>query len=200
MEKDLAQLIKRVEACEVCRDHLPGKPRPVVQCRSAARLLIVGEAPGPQAHRTGIPWNDPSGQCLRTWMGISRKVFYEHSAIAILPMGFCYPGKRSFGDLPPRSECAPQWHDQLLQQMPAIELTLVVGQLAHDHYLPDRGTYGLTQTIRHWERFLPDFLPLPDPSPKNHLWVETNSWFEADVLPGLRKRVAKLLRINGGAS
>ncbi len=193
MKADLARIIDEVKRCDICREHLPLGPRPVVVCRSTARLLIVGQAPGTRVHRTGIPWNDPSGERLREWMGVDREVFYEHPSIAIMPMGFCYPGKGKSGDLPPRKECAEQWHDRLLQQMPQIELTLAIGQYAQTHYLPDKGTRGVTETTRHWRRFAPEYLPLPHPSPRNNLWLRKNPWFESEVLPGLRQRVADLL-------
>lgn len=193
MEKELTQLLEQVKACEICREYLPLGPRPVVVCRSTARLLIVGQAPGTRVHRTGIPWNDPSGERLREWMNIDRDVFYHHPSIAIMPMGFCYPGKGKSGDLPPRQECAEHWHLSLLEKMPLIELTLVIGQYAQTHYLPHRGTQGVTETTRQWKQFLPEYIPLPHPSPRNNLWLKKNPWFEADVLPGLRRRVAELL-------
>lgn len=187
----LADVLARVRACRHCEQNLPLGANPVLSASATARLLIVGQAPGTRVHATGIPWNDPSGERLRDWLQLDREVFYDTSRIAIVPMGFCYPGKGKSGDLPPRKECAPLWHESLLQQMPALELILLVGSYAQQYYLgPDRET--LTARVQRWQDFGPRFLPLPHPSPRNTLWLRRNPWFEAQVLPDLRARIAAL--------
>ena len=187
----LAGLLARVRACRHCEQNLPLGANPVLSASATARLLIVGQAPGTRVHATGIPWNDPSGERLRDWLQLERDAFYDASRIAIVPMGFCYPGKGKSGDLPPRKECAPLWHESLLQQMPALELILLVGSYAQQYYLgPDRET--LTARVRRWQDFAPRFLPLPHPSPRNTLWLRRNPWFEEQVLPDLRARIAAL--------
>ncbi|MGH8454938.1 MAG: uracil-DNA glycosylase family protein [Nevskiales bacterium] len=190
--RSLNALLAEVRICRVCAAHLPLGPRPVLRVSTTARLLIVGQAPGTKVHATGIPWNDPSGDRLRDWMGVDRETFYDESRIAITPMGFCYPGKGASGDLPPRPECAPLWHARLLSLMPDIELTLLVGQYAQRYYL-DTGDRNLTHTVREFRRHAPRYLPLPHPSPRNQLWLKRNPWFEREVLPVLRRRVTRLL-------
>jgi uracil-DNA glycosylase len=190
--KPLAALLKEVRSCKVCEDYLPHKPNPVLRARETARLLIVGQAPGTKVHKTGVPWNDPSGDRLRSWMQVGRDAFYDETRIAIIPVGFCYPGKGSAGDLPPRPECAPLWHDKLLALLPNIRLTLLIGSYAQQFYLVDKKT-SLTETVKCWKQYEPLFLPLPHPSPRNLNWLKKNPWFEQDVLPVLRERVAALL-------
>lgn len=187
----LVRLVAEVRACRLCEAHIP-EPRPILRVSATARLLIVGQAPGVRVHATGIPWNDPSGDNLRSWMGVDRETFYDGSRIAIVPTGLCYPGHGPHGDLPPRPECAPQWHPRLLALMPHVRLILLVGDYAQRHYLPsDRRL--LTERVRAFGEFAPRFLPLPHPSPRNRLWLRRNPWFAADVLPVLRERVACLL-------
>ncbi|MYM63149.1 uracil-DNA glycosylase family protein [Pseudomaricurvus sp. HS19] len=193
----LHQLLNEVQQCRLCADHLPLGPRPVVQIRDGARLLIIGQAPGTRVHASGIPWNDPSGDRLRRWLGIERETFYDDPRIAIMPMGFCYPGKGRSGDLPPRPECAPQWHQALLQHMPELELTLCIGQYAQNYYLRDHeaGRFAsLTERVRQWQQFAPDYLPLPHPSPRNIRWFNNNPWFEDELVPWLQQRVSTLLQ------
>jgi uracil-DNA glycosylase len=156
-------------------------------------LLIVGQAPGTKVHESGIPWNDPSGDRLRDWLELSPERFYDETDIAIVPMGFCYPGKGKSGDLPPRPECAPLWHDALLQRMPRLELTLLVGSYAQDYYLGKSGD-TLTDRVRRYREFGPRFFPLPHPSPRNTLWLRRNPWFEEEVVPALRERLASGFR------
>ncbi len=194
-------LLARVRACGVCAPHLPHPPHPVVRASPTARLLIVGQAPGRRVHETGIPWNDPSGDLLRHWLGLAREAFYDESRIAIVPTGLCYPGTVQGSDLPPRPECAPLWHPQLLAAMPAIRLTLLIGAYAQAYYLGRRRHRTLAATVAAWRDFAPDCLPLPHPSPRNRGWLKRNSWFEAEVLPMLRERVGTLLAAsdNGGA-
>jgi len=188
----LLQLLDEVSACHVCEAHLPLGPRPVVQAGAGARLLIVGQAPGTRVHNSGIPWNDASGDRLRDWLQMDRKMFYDPEHIAIVPMGLCYPGKGKSGDLPPRSECAPLWHARLLEQLPNVELTLLVGSYAQRYYLRD-GYRTLTERVRHWRDFAPAYFPLVHPSPRNQFWLTSNPWFEEDLLPALRERVWQIL-------
>lgn len=195
-------LLARVRACTLCAPYLPNPPRPILRASATATLLIVGQAPGRRVHETGIPWNDPSGDQLRAWLGMTRDTFYDESRIAIVPTGLCYPGTVRGSDLPPRPECAPLWHPVLRAAMPAIQLTLLIGAYAQAYYLGDRRGQTLTDTVAAWRDFAPDFLPLPHPSPRNRGWLKRNPWFEAEVLPMLRKRVGAALRAsdNGGAA
>jgi uracil-DNA glycosylase len=178
----------------VCAAHLPLGPRPVLRGSATARLLIVGQAPGTRVHATGIPWNDPSGDRLRQWLDLDRERFYDEARIAIVPIGLCYPGTYPRGgDLPPRPECAPLWHPKLRPALPDLRLTLLVGQYAHAFYLGGRRRRSLTETVRAWREYLPEFLPLPHPSWRTTRWLQLNPWFEADVLPELRRRTRQLL-------
>ena len=189
----LDQLLARVRDCSVCAAHLPLGPRPVLQASATAKLMIVGQAPGTRVHETGIPFNDPSGDNLRAWLGIGPEVFYDAARIAIVPAGFCYPGKGKSGDAPPRPECAPLWHDDLRALMPGIELTLLLGAYAQAYYLGDRREKTLAATVKNWRVFGPEFLPTPHPSPRNRLWLRRNPWFEGDVVPELRAWVHRLI-------
>ena len=190
----LDALLARVRSCTICADHLALGPRPVLRMAASARVLIIGQAPGTRVHETGIPWNDPSGERLRAWMDMEPGVFYDEARVAIMPMGFCYPGRdASGGDKPPRPECAPAWHDALLTHLPGIRLTLLVGAYAQARYLKDRKQKTLTETVRAWRGHGPDFLPLPHPSWRNTGWLKRNPWFEADVIPDLRARLARAL-------
>jgi uracil-DNA glycosylase len=189
----LPQLLKKVRACTICAEHLPHGPRPVLQMDARARILIAGQAPGSKVHASGVPFDDASGQRLREWMGLSREQFYDPKLVAILPMGFCYPGTGRSGDLPPRRECAPQWRARLLQALPRIELTLLIGQYAMAWHLPDTKTHSLTDAVRAWREQWPATLPMPHPSPRNNIWLKMNPWFVTDVVPALQARVAELL-------
>ncbi len=188
----LPQLLQQVRACTLCAPYLALGPRPVLQVAETARILIAGQAPGRKVHDSGVPFDDASGQRLRQWMGIDANVFYDPTRVAILPMGFCYPGTGKSGDLPPRGECAPQWRAQLLQTMPNIELTLVIGQYALAWHLPN-ATSSLTDTVKAWQDHWPAVLPLPHPSPRNNIWLKANPWFAAEVVPQLQARVAAVL-------
>ena len=187
-----ASLIDEVRACTLCSPHLPHGPRPVVQCHPEARLLIAGQAPGRKVHESGKPFDDASGERLREWMGVSRDVFYDPKRVAILPMGFCYPGTGKTGDLPPRPECAPAWRERLLWILRNLELTLVIGQYAQAYHLADARSL-LTENVRAWREYWPGTVPLPHPSPRNNIWLRRNPWFEAELLPVLRKRIAAVL-------
>jgi len=191
---DLEALVASARACRVCAENLPLGPRPVLRARESARLLIVGQAPGTRVHETGVPWNDPSGDRLRYWLALDREAFYDEVRLAIVPMGFCYPGRdERGGDRPPRPECAPLWHPPLRAALPRIELTLLVGSYAQRYYLGKRRKASLTETVRAWRDYLPDSLPLPHPSWRNTAWLKKNPWFEADLVPELRRRVAALM-------
>jgi len=182
----LDQLLKNIADCTVCETHLPLGPRPVVAATPTSKIVIIGQAPGLKVHQTGIPFNDPSGDRLRDWMGIDNKVFYDATKIAIIPMGFCYPGRGKSGDLPPRKECAPLWHPLLFEMMPEVKLKLLVGQYAQKYYLENNAKRNLTETVRAYKEYLPNFLPLPHPSPRNNIWLKKNEWFEEDLIPELR--------------
>ncbi|MEM7294051.1 MAG: uracil-DNA glycosylase family protein [Pseudomonadota bacterium] len=188
----LSKVLSEVRACTHCAEHLPLGPRPVLRAKRGAKVLLVGQAPGTRVHASGIPWDDPSGDRLREWLGVDKKVFYDERLIAIVPMGFCYPGKGKSGDAPPRPECAPLWHEKILAGLPQIELTLLIGQYAQQYYLEDEYK-TLTERVRNWREAPPNFLPLPHPSPRNRLWLKKNSWFEEEVLPYLSERISSLL-------
>ena len=179
----------QARACRICEAHLPLGPRPVLRAHPDARVLIVGQAPGTKVHESGIPWNDPSGDRLRTWLNVDSEEFYDERRFAIIPMGFCYPGRGKSGDLPPRPECAPIWHRLLLEGLPNIELTLLIGQYAQKYYLGGDARRTLTDTVRAWQDYLPRFLPMPHPSPRNQFWLKKNPWFEKEVIPALRNRL-----------
>ncbi|XKY37829.1 uracil-DNA glycosylase family protein [Enterovibrio sp. 27052020O] len=187
----LNSLLSDVAKCRLCVDHLPLGPRPVVQAAPSAKLLIIGQAPGTRVHETGIPWNDPSGDRLREWLQIDKTQFYDPDQIAIMPMGFCYPGRGKSGDLPPRPECAPTWHQAIKQHLPDVTLTLLIGDYAQRHYLNNKPR-TLTQTVQANARWAPDFIALPHPSPRNNLWLKKNPWFEQETLPQLRIRIDQL--------
>lgn len=181
-------------ACQICVDHLPLGPRPVFALHPESRIVIIGQAPGTKVHASGIPWDDASGRRLREWMGVDEEQFYDAAKFAILPMGFCYPGKGKSGDLPPRPECAPQWHGTMLKMMPKVKLILLFGQYAQKYYLGNTLKKTLTETVQNWEEYLPEYLPMPHPSPRNNIWLKKNPWFEKDILKYLRAEVAKALK------
>lgn len=194
MTKAFDALLCDIRACQICRDHLPLGPRPIVRGFTSAKILIIGQAPGTRVHASGIPWDDKSGDRLRDWLQLTPDDFYDESRIAIMPMGFCYPGRQvKGGDLPPRPECAPKWHDELRRSFKNVELTLLVGSYAQKYYLPKKPTRTMTETVRAWRDYMPSLLPTPHPSWRAGIWLSKNPWFEEDVLPVLRSRVAKLL-------
>jgi uracil-DNA glycosylase len=188
-----ALLLQQVRACTLCAPHLPLGVRPVLQVHPAARILVVGQAPGIRVHYSGVPFDDASGDRLREWMGITRDVFYEPAQMAIVPMGFCYPGTSKSGDLPPRPECAPHWRQQVLAHLPQIALTLVIGQYAQAWHLPKSGNSSVTSTVERWQEFAPGVIPLPHPSPRNNIWLKRNPWFSETLLPELKALVAQAL-------
>ena len=192
MKGELEQLLRKVRSCEICLSSLPHGVRPVLQCDERARILIAGQAPGRRVHESGVPFDDPSGDRLRDWMGLSKKTFYDASRVAILPMGFCYPGTGKSGDLPPRAECAPEWRERLLAQLPNIELTLVLGKYAMDAHLssPKR---TVTEAVQSWTQEWPTIVPLPHPSPRNQVWFKRNSWFLEELIPKLQRRISQIL-------
>jgi uracil-DNA glycosylase len=190
--KIFTTLIEEVSSCTRCASHLPHGVRPIFQINPQAKILIAGQAPGRVAHESGIPFDDASGNRLREWMGISKETFYNDKNIAILPMGFCYPGTGKTGDLPPRPECALAWRAKLLKQLTQLELTLVIGQYAQSYHLPEN-KLSLTDTVKGWQNYWPNVLPLPHPSPRNNIWLKRNPWFESEIIPILRQRINALL-------
>ncbi len=194
MTQDLNSLLTEIRACDLCADELPRGPRPVVRASSTARLMIIGQAPSTRVHETGLSWNDASGNRLREWMQLDRAQFYDERQIAIMSMGFCYPGvDRNGGDKPPRRECAPAWHPRLLPLLGNVELTLLIGAYAQKEYLGERRCRTMTETVARWRDYMPAFLPLPHPSWRNTGWLRKNPWFDEDVLPVLRARVRDLV-------
>ena len=191
----LTELLREVRACRLCEEHLPLGPRPVLRASVSARILIVGQAPGTRVHETGVPWNDPSGDRLREWMGLDRDTFYDETRIAIIPIGMCYPGRDPRGgDKPPCPECAPHWHPRLRPMLPNVRLTILAGQYAHRFYLQRTAKASLTETVFAWREYIPEFVPLPHPSWRNTGWLKKNPWFEREIVPYLRRRVRSLLK------
>jgi uracil-DNA glycosylase len=191
-EDDFSQLIESVRQCRLCEKSLPMGPRPVLQVDPRARILIAGQAPGRRVHESGIPFDDPSGDRLREWLGVSKATFYDSAQIAILPMGFCYPGTGTSGDLPPRPECEQAWRSRLMQQLGAVRLTVVIGMYAQKWHLPDTRK-NLTETVRAWRDYAPTIIPLPHPSPRNNIWLKKNPWFSEELLPVLHEPVRQVL-------
>lgn len=190
------RLMTEVQQCRICAEHLTLGPRPVLQLDPRARILIASQAPGRKVHLSGVPFSDASGDRLRAWLGITLEQFYDPTRIAIVPMGLCYPGSGSGGDLPPRSECGPHWRARLLAQLPALRLTLVIGRYAMAYHLP-AAVPSVTTAVQAWRNSWPGVVPLPHPSPRNNIWLRRNPWFEAQLLPPLRERVAQLLAETG---
>lgn len=185
-------LLQKIRKCEICKEHLPLGPRPIIAAESKAKILIIGHAPGTKVHASGIPWDDQSGKQLRKWMGVSEDLFYDETFIAQMPMGFCYPGKGKSGDLPPRPECAPQWHQQVLDQLVNLEMILLIGQHSQRYYLKDRLYKNLTETVAHFDKYLPQHFVMPHPSPRNRFWLRKNPWFEEEVIPVLQQKIEQL--------
>lgn len=189
MSRKLDALLSEIRACRLCEAQLPLGPRPVLRASASSRLLIVGQAPGTKVHASGVPWDDASGKRLREWLGMDAETFYDASKIAIVPMGFCYPGKAGSGDAPPRPECRATWHPRLLPLLKNVQLTLLIGQYSQDYFLGKRRKATLTETVAAWREYMPVHLPLPHPSPRNVGWFKANPWFERDVVSALRERV-----------
>lgn len=190
---DFEQLHVELKACRACAESLPLGPAPVTHLFPTARVLIMSQAPGSKAHHSGVAWDDPSGKRLREWLGVSFEEFYEGGLLSTVSMGFCYPGRGKSGDLPPRPECAPLWHARLLPALPDVRLKLLVGQYSQGKYLAARRKKTLTETVRNWETYMPEFFPLPHPSPRNGIWMRKNPWFEVEVLPALKQTVREIL-------
>ncbi len=191
--QDDTSLLREISACTICAPYLPLGPRPVLQFGCTSRILIIGQAPGSKVHASGVPWQDDSGDRLREWTGISREDFYDPTKVALMPMGFCYPGKAAGGDAPPRPECAPHWHERILNLLPPDRLTLLVGSYAQERYLPKDSGKTLVERVRAFERFAPAVFPTPHPSWRSVGWQERNPWFEAELLPRLRAAIRRKL-------
>ena len=191
--ENLNSILREVRNCKLCEAHLPLGANPVLSINSQSKILIIGQAPGTKVHATGIPWNDPSGDELRRWLDVDKNAFYDPEIFGIMPMGFCYPGRGRGGDLPPRKECAPTWHSMLSSQMPNLKLILLIGAFAQSYYLGERRKNNLTETVKNFKEYLPNYFPLVHPSPRNGLWMRKNPWFETEVLPELRDRVLTLI-------
>ncbi len=186
-------LIREIRDCTRCAAELPLGPRPVLSFVRDSKVLLVGQAPGTRVHASGVPWNDPSGERLRAWLGVEVERFYDPRAFAIVPMGFCYPGRAGSGDAPPRPECAEAWMERVRAYLRSVELTLLIGSYAQAWFLGERRRPTLTETVRAWREYAPEFFVLPHPSPRNNLWLRKNPWFEAEVLPVLRDRISRLI-------
>ena len=187
------KLLQEIRKCVVCEKFLPCAPRPIIQASARSRIVIIGQAPGQKVNESGIPWNDLSGNELRRWLGVEKEQFYNADLFALMPMGFCYPGKGKSGDLPPRAECAPLWHEKLLSEMKNVELTLLIGQYAQKLYLGAESSATITENVHNYQAFLPRYLPLVHPSPRNKIWQKKNPWFELTVVPKLQDIIAKTI-------
>ena len=194
--RSLQRLVNDIERCQICQKHLPMGANPVLRVSKSASVLIAGQAPGVRVHRSSIPFDDPSGDRLRQWMGVDKETFYDVEKIAIVPMGFCYPGTGKQGDLPPRSECRETWHPQLLPLLNQVQLILAIGAYAQQYHLANRKMKTLTETVANWQCYGPNVIPLPHPSPRNNIWLKRNPWFEVELLPYLQKRVTDLLTLD----
>ena len=189
----MEDLLHDIRQCNICSEHLQFGPRPVVSAHQDSKIVIIGQAPGTKVHNSGIPWDDASGRQLRKWLNVSDEDFYNEQKFAIIPMGFCYPGKGKTGDLPPRSECAPQWHEQLFRKMSNLELVILIGIYAQKYYLQKQAKNTLTETVANYKDYLPKYFVLPHPSPRNRFWLTKNPWFDIEVVPELQKRIKELI-------
>ena len=189
----MEHLLHDIRQCRICEAHLPLGPRPIVTGHPTSKIVIIGQAPGTKVHASGIPWDDASGKQLRKWLNVSDEDFYDETKFAIIPMGFCYPGKGKSGDLPPRKECAPQWHDPLFDQMKNVELVILIGMYAQKYYLKDQAKRTLTETVANYKYYLPKYFTLPHPSPRNRFWLTRNPWFDKEVLGELKTSVESIL-------
>ena len=189
----MKKLLAEISHCTICKKHLPFAPRPVLQAGSDAKIIIVGQAPGLKVQQSGKAWDDASGKKLREWLGVDDETFYNPKQIALVPMGFCYPGKGASGDLAPRPECAPQWHKLLLTAMKKAEMIILIGQYSQQYYLKEKAEENLTATVKVFKKYLPQYFPLPHPSPRNRFWLVQNKWFEKETVPLLQKKVKAIL-------
>ncbi len=193
MSQKLDMLINEIRDCRICEHQLPCGANPVFSVGQKSKILIIGQAPGLKVHKSGIPWDDQSGKELRRWLGVSKEEFYNLDNFGVLPIGFCYPGKSIKGDLAPRSECAPQWHSKILSFLTRVELVLLIGKYAQDYYLKAAREKNLTETVLNWKKYLPDYFPLPHPSPRNFIWRNKNVWFDHQIVPNLQVMVRTIL-------
>lgn len=187
------KLLIEIRKCTACKDFLPNEPKPIIQASTSSKIIIIGQAPGQKVQKSGIPWDDASGENLRSWLGVNKSVFYNDKIFALVPMGFCYPGTGTSGDLPPRKECAELWHKQVMNQLKNVQLTLLIGQYSQNYYLGATAKKNLTETARSYKEYLPTYLPLPHPSPRNNIWQKKNSWFADKLIPLLQERVTKIV-------
>jgi uracil-DNA glycosylase len=190
----LKELISNIKSCEVCKPYLELGPNPVLTAHPKSKIVIIGQAPGTVVHKSGVPWEDKSGDNLRAWMGVSKEIFYDPKIFALIPMGFCYPGKGTSGDLPPRKECAPLWHEPLLSQLKEVKLIILIGKYAQYYYLGNQSHKTLKQTVKNFTNYLPAHFVLPHPSPRNNIWQAKNEWFKSDVLPTLKESIGFILK------
>lgn len=186
-------MVKKISGCTVCVPNLELGPRPIFSADEESKIVIIGQAPGRIVHKNGIPWNDKSGENLRKWMDVNEAIFYNPQEIALIPMGFCYPGKAKSGDLAPRKECAPLWHNTLLGRMKNVKLILLVGKYAQDYYLEEKAKSTLTDTVRNYKEYLPDYMVLPHPSPRNNIWQAKNEWFKQELIPELQQIIKEII-------
>jgi len=190
----MKKLLEEIRKCTVCKKYLPNKPKPIIQASEKSRILIIGQAPGQKVQDTGIPWDDKSGDELRRWLDVNKEQFYDNTLFALMPMGFCYPGKGTSGDMAPRSECAPLWHNSVLSEMKEIKLILLIGQYSQKYYLGKDFNTNITENIRSFKKFMPNYLPLVHPSPRNRIWQKKNPWFESTVVPFLQRSVRQIIQ------
>ncbi len=190
----MEDLLHEIRQCNTCLEYLVLGPRPVVTAHLESKIVIIGQAPGTKVHNSGIPWDDASGKQLRKWLNVSDEEFYDTKKFAIVPMGFCYPGKGKSGDLPPRPECAPQWHDAIMTKMPNVELVILIGMYAQKYYLKKKAKRTLTETVAEYKTYLPLYFPLPHPSPRNRFWLTKNPWFEKEVVPDFQTKITQLIQ------
>lgn len=186
-------MFQEIRSCRTCESFLEAGLNPVIAASKSSKIIVIGQAPGRKVHLSGVPWDDKSGENLRNWLGVDKVTFYDVEKLALIPMGFCYPGKGRSGDLPPRPECAPLWHLRLLSQMKEVRLTLLIGKYAQQYYLGRTAKPTLTETVLHFKEYLPRFFPLPHPSPRNNIWQRKNEWFGEEVLPELKKMVHPII-------
>ncbi len=190
----MEKLLFEIRKCSVCKIQLPNKPRPIIQASSESKIVIIGQAPGQKVQDSGIPWDDASGKELRRWLGVDPKTFYDDKIFALMPMGFCYPGKGTSGDMPPRPECAPLWHHKILSETKSVKLTLLIGQYSQKYYLGKNFNPSITENVKNYKKFIPTYLPLVHPSPRNRIWQIKNPWFEKKIVPILREKIREILK------